>query len=530
MAPAELSLGVRASNIRRLASERLDVLVVGGGINGAGIARDAAMRGLKVAVVEKGDFASGTSSKSSKLIHGGLRYLEHFHFRLVRDACRERDRLRKLAPHLVRPMAFLFPVYRGDPVGLIMLELGMVTYDLLAAFRNIHPHRFLTRGRVGDLEPALKSQGLKGAALYYDCWTNDARLTLETILGAHQEGAIVANYVEILQFLKSGSRIVGAEIADQITGARYEVSATVVVNAAGPWLDQIRRLDDPGAANVLRLTKGVHIIVPRDRVRNQHAIVARSPADKRILFVIPWEDRTLVGTTDTDFDGSADEVRPEPADIRYLLDTANEYFPTAKLGESDVVSAYAGLRPLVASNGAKDPSEVGREEKIFTSSSGLISLGGGKLTTYRLLAREVVDLVFAATGVRHSRVSTARRALPGGQMRPDEIVSRYRRADRDGELQNGVLEHVVRRYGSRAEILLKLLRDDEEMAEPLVKDRPDLSGEAILARQAEMAVKIDDIIQRRTDIGLLAPAQIEAASNRISSIFSRLAAESHDLD
>src|SRR5262245_37931783 len=305
----------RERNLQRLQEETFDLLVIGGGINGAGIARDAAMRGLHVALVEKGDFASGTSSKSSKLIHGGVRYLQHGDFRLVRVACRERDLLRRrLAPHLVRPLAFLFPVYRGDPVGFLTLGAGMWLYDLLAIFRNIRAHRMLTAKRVLRLEPNLRSAGLHGAALYYDCLTDDARLTLETVLAAAHEGAVTINYLALKEFIKRDGRVVGAYLQGGNDDALIQVRARQVVNATGPWVDDVRKLDDPSAPPTLRLTKGVHIVVRRDRIGNDHAVVMHSPRDKRVLFVIPWETHDLIGTTDTEFNGSLDGISVDAAD------------------------------------------------------------------------------------------------------------------------------------------------------------------------------------------------------------------------
>ncbi len=516
-----LCTDARHRNLQRLRTETFDVLVVGGGINGAGIARDAAMRGLRTALVEKGDFASGTSSKSSKLIHGGIRYLQQGNLRLVRVACLERDLLRRrLAPHLVEPLAFIFPVYRGDPVGLLALGAGMWLYDLLAVFRNIRAHRMLTAKRTEALEPGLRTEGLRGAALYYDCWTDDARLTLETILAAHQEGAVVANYLALEGFRKEGGRIVGAVLRDRFGAPPIEVRSRCVVNATGPWADAVRRIDDITAPPCLRLTKGAHIIVPRARLSIVRAVVLHSPRDGRLLFAIPWGEHTLIGTTDTDFDGSLDDVQPEPEDFDYLLEAANWFFPKAQLRVEDIVGSYAGLRPLVASDPTKDPSSVSREEFIFESPSGLITLAGGKLTTYRLVAKEIVDRI---TKRLHPRpigkvpaCTTGIKPLPGGlSAGTDEIVERIQASGACG-LTAQQVRHLARRYGSRATEVLALVQSDGNLKQLLVPGMPDIWAEVAYAISAEMAVYPDDILMRRTQIGVKDPLEAAQVSDLLS--------------
>jgi len=505
-----LSPQVRQRNIERLQVETFDVLVIGGGINGAAVARDAAMRGLRVAVLEKGDFASGTSSKSSKLIHGGVRYLQHGDIRLVRVACRERDLLRRrIAPHLVEPLPFLFPVYRGDPVGFVTLALGMWLYDLLAVFRNIRVHRMLSAKELRTVEPGLRQEGLRGAALYYDCFTDDARLTLETVLAAHEEGAVVANYLELKEFKKQDGRVTGAVLQDRLTGVCFETRARCVVNVTGPWADAVRRLDDPAAKPCLRLTKGVHIIVASARFPIVRAVVMHSPRDQRVLFAIPWGSHTLIGTTDTDFNGSPDEVRADDADVAYLLESANWFFPAANLQPVDVVSTYAGLRPLVADTDAMNPSAVSREEQIFEAPSGLITLGGGKLTTHRLIAKEILDLVSRRLGLRRQgrwASLTASKPLPGGFTKdPDAFVRSVVAQDGCG-LTAEQSAHLARRYGSRTGEVLDLLAADRELNQPVVPGMPDILAEAVHAAQAEMALQPDDVLLRRTQIGLKQPA------------------------
>src|SRR5262245_6581827 len=376
-----------------LGSEAFDLLIVGGGINGAGIARDAVLRGLRTALVDRADFASGTSSRSSKLIHGGLRYLEEGHVRLVLESVRERERLRRLAPHLVRPQEFVFPLYSGVNLHPLKLAAGLWAYDLLAGLWNVRRHRMVGARGILEAEPALRSDGLRGAGIYWDYRTDDARLVVETMLSAVDAGAVVLSYAEVTGFVKEGGQITGARIADRMGRGEITVRARVVVNAAGPWVDKVAALDATSAPR-LRLTKGVHVIVPRARVGHRAAIVLNAVADGRVMFVIPWGEHSLVGTTDTDHSGGPDTPpQVEPADVSYLLDTVNHYFPAAHLTPDDVVSAFAGLRPLVAPppTAGLSPSDVSREEEVFTSPSGLITIAGGKLTTYRLIAAGVVD-------------------------------------------------------------------------------------------------------------------------------------------
>jgi glycerol-3-phosphate dehydrogenase len=510
----------RRRKIEQLQARAFDLLVIGGGINGAGIARDAAMHGLHVALVEKGDFASGTSSKSSKLIHGGIRYLQTGDFRLVRTACRERDLLRRrLAPHLVQPLAFLFPVYSGDPVGLLALTAAMWLYDTLAIFRNVRRHRMLTRRRASALEPNLRAEGLRGAALYYDCFTDDARLTLETVLAAEEEGAIVINYLELQDFVKEGGRLVGAHLRDRIGGLELEVRAHRVVNATGPWADRVRCLDEPAAKPCLRLTKGVHVVVARERVGNAQAVVMHSPRDQRILFAIPWGAHSIIGTTDTDFAGEPDDAAPDEADVEYLLEAANWFFPTANLSAADIVSSYAGLRPLVASDRNEDPSAVSREEEIFESPSGLITLAGGKLTTYRWVAAEVVRLVTRqlsgiSSGRRRS-FATAEKPLPGGWASDSAGIARELVSGNGYGLSPEQVNHLVGRYGSRTQEVVGLLRADGDLKQMLVRGMPDIWAEAAFAVQSEMAVRSEDILFRRTHVALKEPLESSQVAGKI---------------
>jgi glycerol-3-phosphate dehydrogenase len=497
----------RRAALDALAGGTFDVLVVGGGINGAGIARDAGSRGMRVAVVERGDFASGTSSRSSKLIHGGLRYLEQGRVRLVREATRERERLRRLAPHLVQPMRFLFPLYAGVTMPPWMLSIGLWGYDVLAGLGTVQRHRMLGAADVARHEPGLRQEGLRGAGEYWDCWTNDARLVLETLLSAVESGATALSYAEVTGFERDGGRITGARIRDRLSDTTVTVRARVVVNATGPWVDELCALDAPAPPR-LRLTKGVHVVVPRARVGHEAAIVLHALRDRRVMFVIPWNAHTLVGTTDTDHAGGPNaEPRVEPDDVAYLLDTVNHYFPAAHLTAADVVSAFAGLRPLVAAPRAGGgPSDVSREEKIFTSRSGLVTIGGGKLTTYRLIAAKVVDRVARALRAggdtrRFGPSQTAEAAFPGGAVPPETIAAEI--AARDGRaVSRSVLQHLARRYGRRVTNVLGVVARDEALARPVLPALPDPRAEVVTAVEEEWAMTLEDVLRRRTQLAL----------------------------
>ncbi len=516
----------RRDALAALGRDTLDVLVVGGGINGAGITRDAAMRGLRVALVERGDLASGTSSRSSKLIHGGLRYLEQGDVRLVLEAVRERERLQRLAPHLVRPQEFVFPLYRGGPLGPLKLAAGLWAYDLLAGFWNVRRHRMLSPKAVAEAEPALLRDGLCGAGQYWDCRTDDARLVLETALSAAGEGALIVSYAEVAGFVKEGGRIVGARVVDRL-GGEVVARAQVVVNAAGPWVDRVVALDAPETPPRLRLTKGVHVVVPHERVGNRAAVVLSAVADRRVMFVIPWGAHALVGTTDTDHPGGPD-VPPtvEPSDVAYLLDTVNHHFPAARLAPGDVVSAFAGLRPLIAPRGkaTMSPSAVSREEEVFTSPSGLVSIAGGKLTTYRLVAKTVVDRVVDALRAagdrrRFQRSRTGEVPLPGGAVPPATLAAAL---SRDGHgVAPAVIDHLAGRYGSRLDEVLGLVARDQRLGEPIVAGLPDPRAEVVEAVEREWALTLEDVMRRRTQVALRDASAGAAAADDVAALMAR---------
>jgi glycerol-3-phosphate dehydrogenase len=499
------SAEARAEHWNALGRGTWDLLVIGGGITGAGVARDAAGRGLRVALVDAGDIAHGTSSRSSRLIHGGLRYLETLDFRLVFEASAERRRLLALASHLVHPLPFLFPVFRKGPVGRRKLQAGMWLYDGLSLFRNIARHRMLSRKAVAEAEPALRTEDVVGAALYYDASVDDARLALANARGAHEAGAAIVPHAEVVGFLRDGARVSGARVRDGIGGGFTTVRARVVLNATGPWSDEVRRMADPRAKPRLRTTKGVHIMVPRERLANRNAITFRSPIDGRVMFVLPWGDFSYVGTTDTDYRGSPSDVRADAEDVRYLLESANSIFPAAKLTDADVVSTWAGLRPLLApleTDGGRSESATSREHEIWQDRGGLLNIAGGKLTTYRVMASEAADeaarILRERDGVESGKSRTEDLPLPAAPREPwDDFAAGIRAAAALVGLDEAAAIHLARFYGEEAASVIEEIRHDPSLGTRLVPTLPYLRAEIARAVRCEMTLTLEDLLVRR---------------------------------
>lgn len=381
----------RAAILSKLTDDRFDLLVIGGGITGAGIALDAASRGLKVALVEKNDFAFGTSSRSTKLIHGGLRYLKQLEFGLVKEVGSERAILHKLAPHLVIPEKMLLPLSEKKGMGYWLTSIGLKVYDFLAGVVPEDQRRMLTRLQTLKAEPLLRTDEIKGGALYAEYRTDDARLTIEIMKAATQHGAIILNYAEVTQFQYEHKVICGVDIKDHVRHESFSVLAKAIVNATGPWVDQLRVMNQSRMSKRLHLTKGVHVVLPAEKLPVKQAIYFNVD-DGRMIFAIPRGRTTYVGTTDTDYQGNIDDVHTSIEDAHYLVDAVNIMFPEATISVSDIESSWAGLRPLIFEEG-KSASALSRKDEIFESSTGLISIAGGKLTGYRKMAARVVDLV-----------------------------------------------------------------------------------------------------------------------------------------
>lgn len=507
----------RAAALQRLQDETFDLIVVGGGITGTGIARDAALRGLKVALVEKLDFGAGTSSKSTKLIHGGLRYLEQAEFALVFESVNERKRLMKLARHLVRPLPFLVTNYKGDRRWLITLAIGLWIYDALCFFGNYRNHTTYGRKRTQELEPHIKAEGLNGGILYYDALTDDARLTLECALDAQSLGAVVVNHVKAGALLRDGSGAInGVSITDVETQRRVEVKGKVVINATGPWSDEVRAL--AGEAPILKPTKGVHIVVDSARLPIKHALMLSSPRDKRVVFCIPWGlGRSVVGTTDTFFDGSPDSLGPTPDDVTYLLETANAYFPLAQLKTDDVLATWSGLRPLLKpEDESAGASAVSREHMIYES-KGFITIAGGKLTTFRRMAAEVVDRALPQLGV-HTQSTTIDRPLPGakGLEESDAALERLAKSLENVAISSEAARYLAGEYGVRAPAIVSRGERDVTAWERLDAELPTLMAQVDEAVEVEFARTLDDVLSRRIPFILRARDQGLSAAEKVA--------------
>jgi glycerol-3-phosphate dehydrogenase len=487
----------REAALRALTAGSFDLAVIGGGITGCGIARDATLRGLRVALVERWDFASGTSSRSSRLVHGGVRYLEQGALSLVFEASAERRRLLRLAPHLVRPLEFTWPVYEGARVAGWKLAAGLALYDLLALFRNVGRHRRLRAQEILSREPALRERGLEGGASYWDAEANDARLTLVNAIDASQCGATVVNYASASALVREGSRIASVRVLDELTQHSLELRAKVVVNAAGAWSDHVRALDDAAEAGraTIRASKGAHVAVLRERIGNRGALTLLA-RDGRVFFVLPSGAHAIVGTTDTDTAAAPQEARATRSDVTYLLDAANDYFPEAHLTEDDVVSAWAGVRPLAVKHGRTSdaPTSASREHAITRSAGGLISITGGKLTTYRTMASAVTDVVERTLGRTASPSPTVDRPLPGG-----ELANIARSID-DARIETGdaaLARHLVRTYGSQWHDVWVHCSGVADGRSRLVEGLPYLAGEVHWSAEREMACTLGDLLIRR---------------------------------
>ncbi len=512
---------LRGEMLERLGRETFDVVVVGGGITGAWVARDAAMRGLSVALVERGDFASGTSSRSSRLVHGGLRYLRHAHISLVREGVRERGRLLRLAPHLVRPITFTLPVYRGGRDNPLLLRLGLTGYDIMAGRQGMGRHRTLSREQLIEDEPALRSDNLRSGFRYFDAHTNDARLTLNLALSATAHGAAVANYVEAASLEMTGGRTSGVNCRDVVGGDELTVRARTVIAAAGPWTDEWR--GKSGGDAVLRPTKGIHVVLPRERLRTD-SVVAFYWQD-RPLFVVPYGRYCYVGTTDTDWSGDAGGLEADAADVGLVLDAINGNFD-ADLSAADVTATWAGVRPLIADEGSPSPSAVSRDYEVLEGPPGAYAIVGGKLTNARAMAERVVDRVAEAeAGVLSrspARCRTSRARLPGATAQFDRYRAQAVAAlERGWDIAGEAAGHLVDAHGTDHVRVLAEAGKDRELLEPVVPGSPVLLAEAAFAAESEMAITLEDFMRRRSDLMLFSPEAGYAAAERIASVLGR---------
>ncbi len=510
----QLSAAFRQEALEQMSREPLDVLVIGGGITGAGIALDAAARGYRVGLVERSDFASGTSSAATKLVHGGIRYLPQLDVALVREALIERGRLLRNAPHLVHPLAFVLPLYASSrrPVGLpvappsgiglsLILDAGLLTYDILAGRQNVAPHRHISRDDVMRREPVLMPDGLKTGFIYYDAQTNDTRLTMAVLRTAAAHGALLANYAEAVRFEHEGDRLSGVRVRETRAGdAEVTVRARHVVNATGVWAEQTERLSDGASRLTIAPSRGTHLVFHRETLDiGDEAVVLPETEDGRIIFLVPWLSSVIVGTTDTEVE-EIDSPRATDDDIDYLLEHLNRSIRTP-VSRADIVSTYAGNRPLVhlrAQTGAA--SHLSRSHAIVEAPDGLITISGGKLTTYRQMAEDVMDRIDRRDG-RDTWHPTRNLKLVGAT-RLAEARERVRLRALDLGLTSAEVTHLLNGYGDETPALLDLIAAEPELRLPLAAGLPYLRAEVVHAVRDELALTVEDVLARRTRMSL----------------------------
>lgn len=525
------SLPSRTQALREM-EQGVDLLVIGGGITGAGIAWDAALRGVRVGVVEQADWAFGTSSRSTKLIHGGLRYLARGELGLVREVGRERAIVHRLAPHLVRPIKLLLPICKHGPYGKTSTSLALWLYDRLAGVTQRERRRMLSKKDTLRREPGLQQEGLLGGGMYVEYRTDDSRLTLEVLKAAHFAGASLAHYTKVTELLYDDrGKVCGARATDRLTGREHLLRARVVVNAAGPWVDQLREADGGLQGKRLHVTKGVHLTVKHEHLPIRHALYL--PADDgRMIFLIPREAVTYIGTTDTDYQGDLQKPLCTVEDANYLLQAVNRRFPGAHLTLDHVESTWAGLRPLLHEPG-KSPSELSRKEEIFKSRSGLYSIAGGKLTGFRKMAEKIVDLAVAdltAEGggaTRHyAACATGHTPLSGGDVGGHGFEPFVHSMLRSGIEQYGLptdmVHRLLRLYGSNIRTIFRSLDQDPALRERVGGPLPILRAEVHYAVHHEMVTSLSDFLLRRTGDLLFAKREAELAAPRLLSEFAAL--------
>jgi glycerol-3-phosphate dehydrogenase len=510
---AQLSPAARRRALVGMAEGERDILVIGGGVTGAGAALDAATRGLRVAVVEARDLAAGTSSRSSKLIHGGLRYLEQLNVGLVREALRERSLLLStLCPHLARPVPFLYPIQHRFWERLYVGS-GIMLYDTMGGRHDVPSHRHLSRRKALRLFPSLKKDALIGAIQYYDGQVDDARHTMMLARTAAHYGALVATSARVTGFLREGDRVVGARVRDLETGAETAVRARQVINAAGVWTDEIQEMVGGRGQFKVRASKGIHLLVPRNRIHSSTGVISRT--EKSVLFIIPWDSHWIIGTTDTDWALDLAHPAASQSDIDYLLGHANRLLANP-LTREDVVGVYAGLRPLLAGE-SESTSTLSREHAVVSPVPGLVMVAGGKYTTYRVMAKDAVDAAVHGLNRSVPESCTDRVPLLGADGFTAAWNSREILAERAG-LHVGRIEHLLHRYGTLLPELTALIAEQPELAAPLTGAAGYLKVEAYYAASHEGALHLDDILTRRTRVSIETWDRGESAAPAVAEL------------
>jgi glycerol-3-phosphate dehydrogenase len=492
-------------------NKTFDVIVIGAGINGAGIARDAAMRGLKVLLLDKGDLASGTTSWSTRLIHGGLRYLEHGEIGLVRESLRERERLLRIAPHLIKPLPMLIPIYKNARRGKLTIKAGMIAYDILSFDKSLAHHHLLSREEALTRAPGLNTEGLRGAFVYYDGQIEYAeRLVFENALSASQHGAAILTYARVDKFIVENDDVVGVEFTDVLSNTVHVARSRMTVNVSGPWVDDVLMGAWRVTDRLICGTKGSHLIVDEFPGAPADALYVEAKEDGRPFFIIPWNGAYLIGTTDLPYSGNLDEVKADDAEINYLLNETNRVIPQAHLKRNAIRYTYSGVRPLPCHTG-NDPKSITRRHFIRDHATALrnfVSIVGGKLTTYRNLSEQTVDLLFKKLGRESPKCRTAEEMLPGASV--EDMASFVEQFKTKSNLPEAVSERLLRIYGTRAKGVLELAACDAELLKTFDQQTGAIGAEIIFSFREEMAQTLTDCLMRRTLVGMNGAAGLDA--------------------
>ncbi|MBM7097556.1 glycerol-3-phosphate dehydrogenase/oxidase [Bacillus sp. H-16] len=489
----------RNTYLEEMENNELDLLVIGGGITGAGIALDASVRGLSTGLIEMQDFAAGTSSRSTKLVHGGLRYLKQFEIKLVAEVGKERAIVYENAPHVTSPEWMLLPIMKGGTFGKLSTSVGLKAYDKLAGVKRNERRNMLNKKATLEKAPLLRKEGLKGSGVYVEYKTDDARLTLEIMKEAVHRGTKATNYTKAETLLYKDGRVIGAKVKDLVTGKTFDIKAKRVVNAAGPWVDDLREIDGSKKGKFLYLTKGVHVVIDQSRLPLKHAVYFDTEDDGRMVFAIPRDGKTYVGTTDTYYDGRIASPRMTQEDLDYILKATNYVFPSLKLEEKDVESSWAGLRPLIHEEG-KSASEISRKDETFISDSGLISIAGGKLTGYRKMAERIVDMVAKDLGVK-GKCTTDKIVLSGGAVGGSNGLAAFQKEQVKAGMNLGLekkeAEKLVKLYGSNVKRVYEIIETTGEEAKHFHMPKS-LYASLVYGLEEEMTVSPLDFFNRRT--------------------------------
>lgn len=489
----------RSTYLSKLTNQELDLLIIGGGITGVGIALDAQSRGLSTGLVEMQDFAAGTSSRSTKLVHGGLRYLKQFELKLVAEVGKERAIVYENAPHVTTPEWMLLPIIKGGTFGKFATSIGLKVYDFLAEVKKAERRTMLNKNETLEKEPLLRNDHLKGSGYYVEYKTDDARLTLEILKEAVDRGATAVSYVKAEAFIYENGKVVGVEVIDQLTRETRIIKAKKIVNAAGPWVDTLRDKDQSKLGKTLYLTKGVHIVVDQKRFPLRQAVYFDTEDDGRMIFAIPRDNKTYIGTTDTYYDKDLVNPRITVKDQEYVINAVNAMFPSVNLGTSDIESSWSGLRPLIYEEG-KNASEISRKDEVFISKSGLLSIAGGKLTGYRKMAEKIVDIVGKQLGL-YQPCTTRNITLSGGNVGGSNCFEQYLTERTEEGLNLGLsaskAQELTKRYGSNVTIIYQLIKEKRHEAKKY-QLLPEIFAELLYGINYEMVISPIDFFHRRT--------------------------------